>query len=58
MNRISTIIKQKVNILLDKFEDPREALDYSYVKQLEMSNKLRRSLAEIITSRKGLKFKK
>jgi len=58
MNRISTVIKQKVNMLLDKFEDPREALDYSYVKQLEMLNKLRRSLAEIITSRKRLEMQK
>jgi len=58
MNRVSTAIKQKVNMLLDKFEDPREALDYSYVKQLEMLNKLRRSLAEIITSRKRLEMQK
>lgn len=58
MNRVSTVIKQKVNMLLDKFEDPREALDYSYVKQLEMLNKLRRSLAEIITSRKRLEMQK
>jgi phage shock protein A len=58
MNRVSTVIKQKVNTLLDKFEDPREALDYSYVKQLEMLNKLRRSLAEIITSRKRLEMQK
>jgi phage shock protein A len=58
MNRVSTVIKQKVNMLLDKFEDPREALDYSYVKQLEMLNKLRRALAEIITSRKRLEMQK
>ena len=41
MNRISTVIKQKVSMLLDRYEDPREALDYSYTKQLEMINKLR-----------------
>jgi phage shock protein A len=58
MNRVSTVIKQKVNTLLDKFEDPREALDYSYVKQLEMLNKLRRSFAEIVTSRKRLEMQK
>ena len=58
MNRMSTVIKQKVNTLLDKFEDPREALDYSYVKQLEMLNKLRRSFAEIVTSRKRLEMQK
>jgi phage shock protein A len=58
MNRVSTVIKQKVNMLLDKFEDPREALDYSYVKQQEMLNNLRRSLAEVMTSRKRLEMQK
>src|ERR687893_54709 len=54
MNRISTVISQKANTLLERFEKPQEALDYSYVKQVEMLNKLRRSLAEITTSRKSL----
>ncbi len=58
MNRISTVIKQKVNTLLDMYEDPREALDYSHTKQLELMNKLRRSLAEVITSRKRLEMQK
>jgi len=58
LNRMSTVIKQKVNILLDKYEDPREALDYSYTKQIELVNKLRRSLAEVITARKRLEMQK
>ncbi len=58
MNRISTVISQKANTLLDRFEKPQEALDYSYVKQVEMLNKLRRSLAEITTSRKRLEMQK
>jgi phage shock protein A len=58
MNRISTVISQKVSTLLDRFENPQEVLDYSYVKQQEMLNKLRRSLAEIITSRKRLEMQK
>jgi phage shock protein A len=58
MNRISTVISQKVSTLLDSFENPQEALDYSYVKQQEMLNKLRRGLAEIITSRKRLEMQK
>ncbi|MFL6524598.1 MAG: PspA/IM30 family protein, partial [Nitrososphaera sp.] len=55
---MSTVISQKVNTLLDKFEKPQEALDYSYVRQVELLNKLRRSLAEIITSRKRLEMQK
>jgi phage shock protein A len=58
MNRVSTVISQKVNMLLERFEKPQEALDYSYVRQVEMLNKLRRSLAEIITSRKRLEMQK
>lgn len=58
MNRISTVISQKVNTLLDRYENPQEALDYSYVKQQELLNKLRRSLAEIMTSRKRLEMQK
>jgi phage shock protein A len=45
-------------MLLDKYEDPREALDYSYTKQLEMLNKLRRSLAEVVTAKKRLEMQK
>ncbi|MDQ3969995.1 MAG: PspA/IM30 family protein, partial [Thermoproteota archaeon] len=58
MNRISTVISQKASALLDRFEKPQEALDYSYIRQVEMLNKLRRSLAEIITSRKRLEMQK
>src|SRR6266852_4068980 len=57
-NRFSTLVKQKVNTLLDKYEDPREALDYSYTQQLELLNKLRRSIAEVITSKKRLEMQK
>lgn len=58
MNRISTVVKQKVNTLLDRYEDPKEALDYSYVKQTEMLNKLRRDIAEVITAKKRLEMQK
>jgi phage shock protein A len=51
-------MKQKVNALLDKYEDPREALDYSYTKQLEMLNKLRRSIVEVVASKKRLEMQK
>src|SRR2546430_16331738 len=37
---------------LDRAEDPREMLDYSYEKQLEMVQKVRRGLADVATSRK------
>jgi phage shock protein A len=58
MNRISTVIKQKANILIDKYEDPREALDYSYTKQIELLNKLRRDIAEVVTAKRRLEMQK
>jgi phage shock protein A len=58
LNRISTVIKQKANDLVDKYEDPRQALDYSYVKQRELVNRLRRDMAEVVTSKKRLEMQK
>jgi phage shock protein A len=58
MNRISTVIKQKANVLVDKYEDPREALDYSYTKQIELINKLRRDIAEVVTAKRRLEMQK
>ncbi len=58
LNRISTVIKQKANDLIDKYEDPRQALDYSYVKQRELVNRLRRDMAEVVTSKKRLEMQK
>src|SRR5919204_2732497 len=58
MNRISTVVKQKVSTLLDRYEDPKEVLDYSYTKQTEMLNKLRRDIAEVITAKKRLEMQK
>lgn len=58
LNRISTVIKQKANYLIEKYEDPRQALDYSYEKQRELVNRLRRDMAEVVTSKKRLEMQK
>ncbi|MGH9924610.1 MAG: PspA/IM30 family protein [Nitrososphaeraceae archaeon] len=58
LNRISTVIKQKANYLVDKYEDPRQALDYSYEKQRELVNRLRRDMAEVVTSKRRLEMQK
>jgi phage shock protein A len=57
-NRVTTLLKQKLNILLNRFEDPREGLDYSYTKQMELLNKLRRDIAGVITAKKQLEMQK
>jgi phage shock protein A len=54
--RLSLIVKSKANKLLDKHEDPRETLDYSYEKQLELLTQVRRGVADVATSRKRLEI--
>jgi phage shock protein A len=56
MRRVSTIFKAKANKALDKLEDPRETLDYSYEKQLELLQKVRRGVADVATSRKRVEL--
>ncbi len=56
MKRMSMIFKSKANTALDRLEDPRETLDYSYQRQLEMLQKVRRGVADVATSRKRLEL--
>jgi len=56
MSRFSTIVKSKASKMLDKAEDPRETLDYSYEKQLEMLQNVRRGVADVATSKKRLEL--
>ena len=56
MNRFTTVVKAKASKLLDQAEDPRETLDYSYEKQLEMLQKVRRGVADVTTSKKRLEL--
>jgi phage shock protein A len=56
MKRMALIFRAKANKALDKAEDPRETLDYSYQRQLEMLQKVRRGVADVATSRKRLEL--
>jgi phage shock protein A len=56
MKRVSTIFRAKANKTLDKMEDPRETLDYSYQTQLELLQKVRRGVADVATSRKRVEL--
>lgn len=58
IDRTSTIIKAKINKILGKFEDPRETLDYSYEKQVELLQNVKRGVAEVTTSKKRLELQK
>lgn len=56
MSRFNLIVKSKASKMLDKAEDPRETLDYSYEKQLEMLQKVRRGVADVATSKKRIEL--
>ena len=56
VGRFTTIVKAKANKALDRAEDPRETLDYSYEKQLELLQKVRRGVADVATSKKRLEL--
>jgi phage shock protein A len=56
INRFSTIFKAKANTAMDKFENPDEMLDYSFEKQTELINKLRRNIADVVTAKKQLEM--
>ena len=51
--RFSMIFKAKASKALDRAEDPRQTLDYSYERQLEMLTKVRRGVADVATSQEA-----
>ena len=56
MKRISLIFRSKANRALDRAEDPRETLDYSYQRQQDLLVKVRRGVADVATSRKRVEL--
>jgi phage shock protein A len=56
MKRISLIFRSKASSALDRAEDPRETLDYSYQRQIELLSKVRRGVADVATSRKRVEL--
>ena len=53
-SRMSTIVKSKMNRMLDSAEDPRETLDYSYEKQLEMLRNVKRGVVEMVAAKRQI----
>jgi phage shock protein A len=56
MQRFSMIFKAKASKTLDRYEDPRETLDYSYERPLQTLQKMRRAVADVATSRKRIEL--
>jgi phage shock protein A len=56
MSRASAVVKAKLSKLLDRAEDPAITLDYSYEKQLELLQNVKRGIADVVTSKKRLQL--
>src|SRR6185369_14040625 len=56
MSRASTVVKAKISKLLDRAENPAETLDYSYEKQLELLQNVKRGVADVVTAKKRLEL--
>ena len=54
--RMSTIVKAKISKLLDRAEDPGETLEYSYQKQIELLQNVKKGIADVVTSKKRLQL--
>src|SRR6476469_8784196 len=53
---MSTVVKAKVSKLLDRAEDPAETLDYSYQKQVEQLQNVKKGIADVMTAKKRLQM--
>jgi phage shock protein A len=52
--RMSTVVKAKISKMLDRAEDPAETLDYSYQKQLEQLQNVKKGIADVVTAKKRI----
>jgi phage shock protein A len=56
MSRFSMMLKAKFSKLLDRAENPNETLDYSYERQLQLLQNVKRGVADVVTSKKRLEL--
>src|ERR687886_1558758 len=56
MSRAAMVVKAKFSKLLDRAEDPGETLDYSYERQLELLQNVKRGIADVVTAKKRLQL--
>jgi phage shock protein A len=54
--RMSTVVKAKISKLLDRAEDPAETLEYSYQKQIEQLQNVKKGIADVVTAKKRLQL--
>ena len=53
---MSVVFKSKISKLLDRAEDPSETLEYSYQKQMELLQNVKKGVADVVTAKKRLQL--
>ncbi len=53
-SRMMALFRAKMGQVLDRAEDPATTLDYSYERQLELLQKVRRGIVDVVTARRRL----
>ena len=56
LSRMGTMLKAKMNTVLETAENPAETLDYSYEKQLELLQKVKRGMVEVVASKRRIEL--
>src|SRR4029079_15068204 len=56
MSRTSAIVRAWYSKLLDRAEDPAVTLDYSYERQLELLQNVKKGIADVVTAKKRLEL--
>jgi phage shock protein A len=57
-SRLAALAETKISMLIDGFETPGDMLDYSYRRQLELSQRIKKGIAGVIVARKRLELEK
>ena len=56
IERMANIIRAKMHDLLDRGEDPRVTMDYSYERQVQMLQQVRRGVLDVVTAKRRLEL--
>ena len=56
LSRMSTVVKAKMNRIVDNAENPAENLDLAYEKQREMLRNVKRGVVEMVTAKRRLEL--
>lgn len=58
ISRLAAMAEARISMLIDGFESPGEVLDYSYRRQLDLSQRVKKGIAGVVVARKRLELEK